>query len=223
MHRWEKNHTQTCKLTDFTLEKKCEEKDTDPQLQKGFIALLDWERRKLQIGARAANPEMHVSIKGKQQAVIARDSFPRQGDAPICLFCLLPETCCFPEAQIPGDMERLMRFVQPLDYFLLCSCTWTPVVLWGECQPHQELFHSFGCETEGHKNPHCFSSVPIVKEKGWLRANGYCRSVIGCTGWVIQRFSFYTTLSLLRIQDCWTGLVLRVKMWKEVAVEEEGK
>lgn len=139
-----------------------------------------------------------------------------------CSVCSLRLVACLrPRYQV--IWRGLRDLSSPWIIFCCCSCTWTPVVLWGECQPHQELFHSFGCETEGHKNPRCFSSVPIVKEKGWLKANGYCRSVIGCTGWVIQRFGFYTTLSLLRIQDCWTGLVLRVKMWKEVAVEEEGK
>lgn len=42
---WRKSHTQTCELTDFTLEKEQEEKASALQLQNCFIALVDCEGR----------------------------------------------------------------------------------------------------------------------------------------------------------------------------------
>lgn len=64
-------------------------------------------------------PEIQVNIKIKQQVVVVGDSFLWRMEGLICQSHLMSKRACYlPEAQIPDDMERLLRLVQPLDYYM---------------------------------------------------------------------------------------------------------
>lgn len=113
-------------------------------------------------------PEIQVNIKIKQQVVVVGDSFLWRMEGLICQSHLMSKRACYlPEAQIPDDMERLLRL--GLLYVTVHPC-WHQWYCEGSCQSYQEWLQSSGCDGEGHGSLHSSSSILMVKEKGLVRS-----------------------------------------------------
>lgn len=115
--------------------------------------------------------------------------------ASICHSHLLSkETCCLPKAQIPDDVERLMRLVQPLDYYLLLFIPMgTSGTVRGDVNHIKSGFTSLGARLKAMAAHIVSPQSSWYKGKVWLGADGYCRSIVGCRAGVRQRFGFYIT------------------------------
>lgn len=114
---------------------------------------------------------MQGNIRRKQQAVRAGDFSQEEwmppSASPVCSLRTLV-ACLGPRHQM--IWRDLLDVYSPWIIFAAVRahghwwyCEW-------RCQPHQELFHSSGCESEGHNNPHCFSSVLMSKKKGLIKS-----------------------------------------------------